>query len=323
MAVIKNIGILTSGGDAPGMNAAIRSITRLAIEKGIKVWGIRRGYTGLINSNMYEMNLRSVSDIIQRGGTILYSSRDKEFRTTQGIQKAISTYKNRKLDAIIIIGGNGSLKGAQELDNKGVRCIFIPATIDNDIASTNYSIGFDTAMNTGMEMIDKLRDTAKSHDTCSVVEVMGRKCGDIALNIGMAVGATAILVPEVEYDFQKDVIDRIKYTQKIGRRHFIVVVAEGCENSMEISDKIQSETGIQSRCTILGHVQRGGSPTVRDRVMASGMGCKAIETLFEKSSSRVISVKCGKIFDLDINEAIEMKKEFDMSLYNDALKISI
>ena len=320
---IKNIGILTSGGDAPGMNAVIRSVTRLAVEHGIKVWGINRGYTGLRTGDLYEMNLRTVSDILQRGGTILYSSRDKEFKTPEGLKSAIDTYKKMNLDALIVIGGNGSLRGAKELDDNGVKCIFIPATIDNDVASTNYCIGFDTAMNTGMEMVDKLRDTARSHDKCNVVEVMGRRCGEIALNIGIAIGATAILVPEVKYDFQKDVIDRIKYTQAIGRKHFIVVVAEGCENSMEISDRIQKETGIESRCTILGHVQRGGSPTVKDRVIASSMGCRAVEVLINKLCSRVISAKCGEILDLDINQAINMKKEFNMSLYNDALKISI
>lgn len=320
---IKNIGILTSGGDAPGMNAVIRSVTRVAVEHGIKVWGINRGYTGLRTGDLYEMNLRTVSDILQRGGTILYSSRDKEFKTPEGLKSAIDTYNKMNLDALIVVGGNGSLRGAKELDDNGVKCVFIPATIDNDVASTNYCIGFDTAMNTGMEMVDKLRDTARSHDKCNVVEVMGRRCGEIALNIGIAVGATAILVPEVKYDFQKDVIDRIKYTQAIGRKHFIVVVAEGCENSMEISDRIQRETGIESRCTILGHVQRGGSPTVKDRVIASSMGCRAVEVLINKSCSRVISAKCGEILDLDINQAINMKKEFNMSLYNDALKISI
>lgn len=320
---LKNIGILTSGGDAPGMNAVIRSVTRLALEHGIKVWGINRGYAGLRIGDLHEMNLRTVSDILQRGGTILYSSRDKKFQTPEGLKSAIDTYKKMNLDALIVIGGNGSLKGVKELDDNGVKCIFIPATIDNDVASTNYCIGFDTAMNTGMEMVDKLRDTARSHDKCSVVEVMGRRCGEIALNIGIAIGATAILVPEVKYDFQKDVIDRIKYTQAIGRKHFIVVVAEGCENSMEISDRIQKETGIESRCTILGHVQRGGSPTVKDRVIASSMGCHAVEVLINQSSSRVISAKNGEILDLDINQAISMKKEFNISLYHDALKISI
>lgn len=320
---IKNIGILTSGGDAPGMNAAIRSVTRLSIANGVRVWGIVRGYAGLRNADMFEMNLRTVSDILHRGGTILYSSRDKEFKTQKGMLEAVENFKKANLDAVVVIGGNGSLKGVRELNNMGVRSIFIPATIDNDVASSEYSIGFDTAMNTGVEMVDKVRDTARSHEKCNVVEVMGRKCGDIALNIGIAVGATAILVPEVEYDFYEDVIKRIKCTQNIGRRHFIVIVAEGCEKTMEISNKIELETGIQSRCTILGHVQRGGSPTLRDRVIASTMGCHAVDILFNSTESRVIGTKCNKVIDYSIEDAFKMKKVFDLELYQKALSISI
>ncbi len=320
---IKNIGILTSGGDAPGMNSAIRAVTRLAIEQGINVWGIKRGYIGLRTGDIIEMNLRTVSDILHRGGTILYSSRDKEFKTEKGIKDAVEVCKKNKLDAVVVIGGNGSLKGVKDLMDNGIRCIFIPATIDNDVSSTSYCIGFDTAMNTGVEMVDKLRDTARSHDKCSVVEVMGRKCGDIALNIGIAVGATAILVPEVEYDFQRDVIKRIKYTQNIGRRHFIVVIAEGCEKTMEIASQIQIETGVQARFTILGHVQRGGSPTLRDRVLASTMGMKAVKTLIEDSESRAIAVKCDRVVTYGIEESLNLKKQFNIDLYKEALKISI
>lgn len=320
---IKNIGILTSGGDAPGMNAAIRSVTRLAIENGVTVWGIMRGFTGLRNGDMIEMNLRTVSDVLHRGGTILYSSRDEKFKTEEGIQEAVKSCKLHNLDAVVVIGGNGSLKGAKALSDNGIRSIFIPATIDNDIACTDYSIGYDTAMNTGVEMVDKLRDTARSHEKCSVVEVMGRKCGDIALNIGMAVGATAILIPEVKYDFKRDVIDKIKYTQNLGRRHFIVVVAEGCEKTMEISNKITEGTGIESRCTILGHVQRGGSPTLRDRVLAGIMGSHAVKTIFNSSRSKAISSKCDRIIDYSIDEALKIKKHFDINLYEEALKISI
>lgn len=320
---IKNIGILTSGGDAPGMNAAIRSVTRLAIENGVTVWGIMRGFTGLRTGDMIEMNLRTVSDVLHRGGTILYSSRDEKFKTEEGIQEAVKSCKLHNLDAVVVIGGNGSLKGAKALSDNGIRSIFIPATIDNDIACTDYSIGYDTAMNTGVEMVDKLRDTARSHEKCSVVEVMGRKCGDIALNIGMAVGATAILIPEVKYDFKRDVIDKIKYTQNLGRRHFIVVVAEGCEKTMEISNKITEGTGIESRCTILGHVQRGGSPTLRDRVLAGIMGSHAVKTIFNSSGSKAISSKCDRIIDYSIDEALKIKKHFDINLYEEALKISI
>ena len=320
---IKNIGILTSGGDAPGMNAAIRSVTRLAIENGVTVWGIMRGFTGLRTGDMLEMNLRTVSDVLHRGGTILYSSRDEKFKTEEGTEQAVKTCKERGLDAVVVIGGNGSLKGAKALSDNGIRSIFIPATIDNDVACTDYSIGYDTAMNTGVEMVDKLRDTARSHEKCSVVEVMGRKCGDIALNIGMAVGATAILIPEVKYDFKRDVIDKIKYTQNLGRRHFIVVVAEGCEKTMEISNKITEGTGIESRCTILGHVQRGGSPTLRDRVLAGIMGSHAVKTIFNSSVSKAISSKCDRIIDYNIDEALKIKKHFDINLYEEALKISI
>lgn len=320
---IKNIGILTSGGDAPGMNAAIRSVTRLAIENDIRVWGIMRGFTGLRTNDMMEMKIRTVSDILQRGGTILYSSRDEKFKTEEGIKQAIETCKVHNFDAVVVIGGNGSLKGAKALSDNGIRSIFIPATIDNDVACTDYSIGYDTAMNTGVEMVDKLRDTARSHEKCSVVEVMGRKCGDIALNIGIAVGATAILVPEVKYDFKKDVIDKIKYTQNLGRRHFIVVVAEGCEKTMEISNRITKDTGIESRCTILGHVQRGGSPTVRDRVLAGVMGSHAVKTIFNSLESKAISSKCDRIIDYSIDEALKIKKHFDINLYKEALRISI
>lgn len=320
---IKNIGILTSGGDAPGMNAAIRSVTRLAIENGVTVWGIMRGFTGLRMGDMIEMNIRTVSDILHRGGTILYSSRDEKFKTEEGTQEAVKTCKVHNLDAVVVIGGNGSLKGAKALSENGIRSIFIPATIDNDVACTDYSIGYDTAMNTGVEMVDKLRDTARSHEKCSVVEVMGRKCGDIALNIGIAVGATAILVPEVKYDFKKDVIDKIKYTQNLGRRHFIVVVAEGCEKTMEISNRITEDTGIESRCTILGHVQRGGSPTLRDRVLAGIMGSHAVKTIFSSTGSKAISSKCDRIIDYSIDEALKIKKCFDVNLYEEALKISI
>lgn len=320
---IKNIAILTSGGDAPGMNAAIRSITRTAIYSGIKVWGINRGYVGLRTGDMFQMNLRTVSDILHHGGTILYSSRDEAFKTESGIMAAVKTCEEHKLDAVIVIGGNGSLKGANKLVEHGIKCVFIPATIDNDVSCTDYCIGFDTAMNTGVEMIDKLRDTARSHDKCNVVEVMGRKCGDIALNIGIAVGATAILVPEVEYDFQRDVINRIKYTQAIGKKHFIVIVAEGCEKTMEISNKIQLETGVQSRYTILGHVQRGGSPTLRDRVIASSMGIRAVELLAKNFPSKALAVKCDKIIAYDVEESLKLKKQFNINLYNEALKISI
>lgn len=320
---IKTIAILTSGGDAPGMNATIRAITRYAISKNIKVLGITRGFMGLRKGEAYEMNLRTVSDILHHGGTILYTSRDDEFQSKKGLEEAIESCQKLNIDALIIIGGNGSLNGAKALCENGINCIFIPATIDNDVNYSDYTIGFDTAMNTATEMVDKIRDTAQSHEKCSVVEVMGRNCGDIAIHTGIAVGATAILVPEIKYDFEKDVIQRIKFTHKIGRRHFIVIVAEGCAKSVEIAQQIENETGIKTRSTILGYVQRGGSPTLRDRVMASIMGCHAIDVLISGKKNRAIASQCDHVTDVDITEACQAKKEFDAQLYNQALNISI
>lgn len=320
---IQNIAILTSGGDAPGMNAGVRAVTRYAIGRGMNVFGVKRGYMGLRTNDMFSMNLRTVSDILHRGGTILYSSRDKEFMTPEGLASAVDSCKKRKIDAVVILGGNGSLQGAKSLSDSGVNTIFIPATIDNDVACSSYSIGFDTAMNTAMEMVDKIRDTAQSHEKCSVVEVMGRNCGDIAINTGIAVGATAILVPEIEYDFKRDVINRIKFTQKMGKRHFIVIVAEGSGKCVEIAKKIECETGIQARWSTLGHVQRGGSPSLRDRVTASLMGCRAVDALANGTVNRAVALKCNKVVDYDLNHALEFDKVFDDDLYKKALHISI
>ena len=278
---MKTIGVLTSGGDAPGMNAAIRAVVRSGCENGMRVMGIRRGYNGLMQGDMYEMNLRSVSNIINRGGTILYSARSPEFKTEEGLQKALNVAKEVGMDGLVVIGGDGSFRGARDLSLRGLPCVGIPGTIDNDIACCDYTIGYDTAMNTVLEMVDRLRDTTESHDRCSVVEVMGRRAGYIALNAGIASGATAILIPEVEYDFQRDVIDRMIRTQKTGKKHFIIVVAEGVGGVDEMVKRITEETGVESRATILGHVQRGGSPTVRDRVAASHMGSRAVRLLSE------------------------------------------
>lgn len=319
----KVIAILTSGGDAPGMNAAIRAITRAAISQGIRVLGIRRGYNGLINGDIFEMNLRTVSDIIHRGGTILYTARSPEFKTKEGILKAVEVCKDIGIDSVIVIGGDGSFRGARDLSNAGISCICIPGTIDNDIACSDYSIGFDTAMNTAMEMVDKIRDTAQSHDRCNVVEVMGRNSGDIALHTGIAVGATSILVQEVKYNLEQDVIERIRFTQRMGKKHFIIIVSEGLDIVYEITFEIQKIMGIESRATILGHVQRGGSPTLRDRVAASEMGCYAVDLLLKGIENKVIVVKDSKIVDIDINEALNQKREFNIDLYNKALKISI
>ena len=319
----KTIAVLTSGGDAPGMNAAVRAVVRGGISYGMQVYGVRRGYNGLLNGDVVQMNLRSVSDIIHHGGTTLYTARSPEFNTPEGVQKAANQCRALGIDGVVVIGGDGSFRGARDLTHAGIPCIGVPGTIDNDIACTEYTVGFDTAMNTAMEMVDRLRDTTESHERCSVVEVMDRRCGDIALNTGIAVGATAILVPEVPYDFVRDVIQRMKFTQKTGKRHFIIIVAEGVGHTAELAKKIEEATGIESRATILGHVQRGGSPTLRDRVMASRMGFHAVELLDQGIGNRVVAFRESKVVDFDITEALEMKRVFDKDLYDVALRISI
>lgn len=320
---MKTIAVLTSGGDAPGMNAAIRAVVRAGIAMGMNVKGIRRGYAGLIDGDIVDLDARSVSDIINRGGTMLYTARCPEFKTEEGVLKAVETCKKEGIDGIVVIGGDGSFRGARDLSLHGIPCVGVPGTIDNDISSTEYTIGYDTAMNTAMEMIDKIRDTAQSHERCSVVEVMGRHAGYIALQTGIACGAVSILVPEIEYDLQKDVIDKIRKIQKTGKKHFIVVVAEGVGGVEELADRIEQATGIDSRATILGHVQRGGNPTVRDRVMASQLGYHAVELLNKGIGNRVVTFVNNKIGDEDIYEALAMKKVFDMDEYNMATAISI
>ena len=319
----KSIAVLTSGGDAPGMNAAVRAVVRAGISYGMRVMGVQRGYNGLLSGDVVEMNLRSVSDIIHRGGTILYTARSPEFNTPEGVQKAAANCRRMGIDGVVVIGGDGSFRGARDLTGAGIPCIGVPGTIDNDIASSEYTIGFDTAMNTAVEMIDRLRDTMESHDRCSVVEVMGRRCGDIALETGIAVGATSILVPEIPYDFQHDIIDRMIFTQKTGKKHFIIIVAEGVGGVEELAKNIQAATGIETRATVLGHVQRGGSPTLRDRLVGSQMGALAAKLLFDGRSNRVVVMQEGKITDLDITEALNMKRVFDTELYATALRISI
>ena len=317
----KTIGILTSGGDAPGMNAAARAVVRAALKKGMRVIGIQRGYNGLIHGEMVEMNMRSVSDIIHRGGTMLYTARCVEFREWEGVLKAKKTCEETGIDGIVVIGGDGSFRGAADLSKAGVPCVGLPGTIDNDIACTEYTIGYDTAMNTAMEMVDKIRDTSQSHDRCSVVEVMGRRAGYIALNTGIACGATCILVPELEMKME-DVIAKIKEAQSLGKQNFIVLVAEGVGGSNEIAKQIEEATGIESRATVLGHVQRGGNPTVRDRVEASRMGYYAVELLEKGIGNRVVGLQKGEVVDFDIQEALSMKKEFSMDLYKIANEIS-
>lgn len=320
---LNSIAVLTSGGDAPGMNAAVRAVVRSAINKNIQVYGVLRGYNGLLTGEVVQMNLRSVSDIIHRGGTMLCTARSEEYNTPAGVKKAADYCRSLGVNGVVVIGGDGSFRGARDLSGAGIPCVGIPGTIDNDIACSDYTIGFDTAMNTALEMVDKIRDTAQSHDRCSVVEVMGRRCGDIALQTGIACGATAILVPEKPVDIDKMVVEKIINTKATGKRHFIVVVAEGVGHTEEIAKYIEEKTGIESRATILGHVQRGGSPTLRDRVVASAMGHHAVELLSSGIGDRVVALRDGKIVDLDITEALNMKRVFDEELYNIAMDVSI
>ena len=311
----KKIGVLTSGGDAPGMNAAVRAVTRTAISKGFDVLGTRRGYNGLLHGDMIPLDVQAVSDIIQRGGTMIYTARCPEFKEWDNILKAKQICDEANMCGVVVIGGDGSFRGAADLSKAGVPCVGIPGTIDNDIQCSEYTIGYDTAMNTVVEMIDKLRDTSHSHERCAVVEVMGRHAGHIAVNTGLACGATAVLVPEVEYSIDK-VINRINEVRAAGKKQFIIVVAEGVGGTEELAKKLQEETGIETRTTILGHVQRGGSPTVRDRVVASEMGYYAVELLEKGIGNRVVGMKDGKVYDVDIQEALAMKKPFNEYLYN-------
>lgn len=318
---MKRIGVLTSGGDAPGMNAAVRAVTRAALSKGYEVVGIKRGYNGLLKGETVNLGARDVSNIIQLGGTHLYTARCLEFKEWEYVLKAKEKCDELNLVGIVVIGGDGSFRGAADLSKAGVPCIGLPGTIDNDIACTEYTIGYDTAMNTAMEMVDKIRDTARSHDRCSLVEVMGRNAGWIALNVGTAVGAMAILTPEMKFSID-DIIAKIEASKKDKKQHFIIVVSEGVGNSDELAKQIQDRTGIVSRATILGHVQRGGSPTVRDRVVASEMGYYAVNLLDKGVGNRVVAMQNGKIVDFDILEALAMKKPFDENLYNIANEIS-
>ena len=314
---VKRIGVLTSGGDAPGMNPCVRSVVRTALYHGIEVYGIRRGWNGLIHGDIIKLDQKSVSHTINRGGTILYTARSKEFMTEEGQKKAVSTCKFLGLEAIIAIGGDGTFRGARALSKHGISVIGIPATIDNDINCTNYCIGFDTAANTAIECIDKLRDTMQSHERCSVVEVMGRNAGYLAMYVGLAVGATAVLVPEEKIDFEKDVIEKIRQARFNGFTHYMIVVAEGAGSATEIAAKIKEAIDLDPRVTVLGHIQRGGVPNGRDRVNATKMGYTAVELLLEGKSNRIVCTREGGITDVDIDEGLAMKKgvqqiEFDV-----------
>ena len=318
MSEYKTIGVLTSGGDAPGMNAAVRAVVRAAINKGHRMMGIRRGYEGLLNGEIEEMKLRSVSEIIHRGGTVLYTARCEEFKTEEGLRKGVEMCHKMGIDGLVVIGGDGSFKGARNLSNAGIE-----GTIDNDIASTEYTIGFDTAVNTVVESVDRLRDTSQSHERCSVVEVMGRRAGHIAIYAGISCGAIATLIPERPHDLDRDVVSRMRATLKTGKHHFIVIVAEGVGNTQEICNYIQEKTGIETRLTVLGHVQRGGTPTAKERVHASVMGVRAVELLEQGKGNRVVGIQNNRIVDYDINEALDMVKDIDEYLYKVAYEISI
>ena len=305
---VKTIGVLTSGGDAPGMNAAIRAVVRQAITKGLNVKGIKRGYAGLLQEEIIDMHAQDVSDIIQRGGTILQTARCMEFTTAEGQQRGAEICKKHGIDGIIVIGGDGSFAGAQKLANLGINAVGIPGTIDLDIACTEYTIGFDTAVNTAMEAIDKVRDTSTSHERCSIIEVMGRNAGYIALWCGIANGAEDILLPEkYDYDEQK-IINNIIENRRKGKKHHIIVNAEGIGHSTSMARRIEAATGIETRATILGHMQRGGSPTCKDRVYASIMGAYAVDLLLEGKTDRVVAYKNGEYVDYDIDEALSMTK---------------
>ena len=323
---MKRIGVMTSGGDASGMNAAIRAVCRSGIAKGLEVFGINRGYEGLITGDLFKMDLRSVSEILHRGGTMLYSARCPEFKTSEGIERGVRTCKQFGLDGLVVIGGDGSFRGARELSLAGIPCIGVPATIDNDIVCSDYTIGVDTALNTIIESVDKIRDTSHSHDRCSLVEVMGRHCGYLALHAGIAAGATAIFVPERKLDFKKDIVERMQFTRGIGKKHFIMLVAEGVNypgGITQMAKDIEDATGVVTKTTVLGYVQRGGSPSAKDRIITTRMGVYAVHLIAKGIGNRVVVMNGEDIVDYDIKEALEMKKQFDDNLYQMSHEISI
>ena len=320
---IRRIGVLTSGGDAPGMNALIRSVVRSASANDISVLGIRRGYSGLINGDIIEMGARSVDGIIRKGGTMLYTARCKEMLTEEGLQKAADTCRYLGIDGLICCGGDGTFRGAQALSRKGVPCIGVPGTIDNDIGCSDYTIGFDTACNTAIECIDKLRDTMQSHERCSVVEVMGRRAGHLALQVGCAVGATAICLPERQLDFDTEIVERMRIVRIKGRNHHIIIVAEGYGSAQDVADQIHEATGIDTRVTILGHIQRGGSPSAMDRVMATRMGYAAVRALMEGKTNRVVVSDNNIVTDIDIEEGLAQSKDLNQCLFEAQQTVAI
>jgi len=319
---MKTIGVLTSGGDAPGMNAAIRAVVRTAIYNNMKVMGIRRGYNGLINGELEEMDVASVGDIIHRGGTILHTARCEEFKTEQGLRKAYNVIKVFGIEGLVVIGGDGSFRGAQDLSKMGILTVCIPGTIDNDISCTDYTIGFDTAVNTVLDAINKIRDTITSHQRANIIEVMGRGCGDIALYAGLAGGAEHIIVPEVPLDLD-NLCERLIQGKNRGKQSHIIILAEGICDVKELGKKIEERTGIETRATVLGHIQRGGNPSAFDRILASKMGYHAVKLLVQGKSNRVVSIRNNQIVDDDIQEALAFPRKFDNELYEISKILSI
>lgn len=320
---IRAIGVLTSGGDASGMNAAIRAVVRSGIANGYQVYGVRRGYHGLWRGDIISLDGRSVSEKLQRGGTFLMTARSATFDTPEGVKQGYEMAKVFGLDALVVIGGDGSFRGARDLANMGLPVVGVPATIDNDISCTEYTIGYDTAMNTAMDAIDKIKDTGSSHERCSVIEVMGRHAGYIAMNVGIATGAEVILIPELEMDFDRDVVRRLLECRNSGKSHYVVIVAEGVGSAINIAQQIEERTGIESRASVLGHMQRGGSPTMRDRLLASLMGVHAVECINEGRLNRLVAIRGGDVTDVDLFEGLEMKKEINLDHVIDAKVIAI
>ncbi|PAB58148.1 6-phosphofructokinase [Anaeromicrobium sediminis] len=319
---MKKIGVLTSGGDSPGMNAAVRAVVRAGIYNGLEVVGIKRGYAGLINGEIQNMDLSSVADIIHRGGTILRSARCLEMKEDEGFKKALNVIDIFGIEGIVVIGGDGSMRGAEKLSKAGIATMGLPGTIDNDLAYTDYTIGFKTAVNTVLGAISNIRDTSASHDRVSIIEVMGRHCGDIALYSGIAGGAESIIVPEVEFSVE-EICKRLIQSKNRGKRHSIIMLAEGIGNAYDITKEIQEKSGLEARLTTLGHLQRGGSPVAYDRILASRMGERAVKLLMEGKKSRAIGITGTDIRDHDISEALSMKKEINMELYELAKVLSI
>ncbi len=315
---MKKIGVLTSGGDAPGMNAAIRAVVRSACAMGMEVVGFRKGYFGLLTNLTEDMGPRSVSDILHRGGTILQSARCPEFKNSEAVKRAVENAKTLGIEGLVVIGGDGSFRGARDLSLAGLPTVGIPGTIDNDIGCTDYTIGFDTALNTVQEAIDKIRDTCRSHDRCSVVEVMGRDAGYIAVNVGIACGAEVVIIPEKDFEFKKDILAEIKAGIKRGKEQHLIIVAEGSTkdnmSAIKMAERIEEETGIETRATILGHIQRGGNPTVKDRVTASRMGVAAVDLLNQGLGNRIVAIEGERIVDYDILEGLNMHKSLDNEL---------